>query len=276
MDFGMLSELLFIWIAVLGAIIGSFINALVFRFNSGETMMGRSHCMECKHVLSVLDLIPFFSYVFLRGKCRYCGEPISLQYPTVEIIGALLAVGVLMLNPLPLSFLLGFFFWMAVLFATVYDFRYQELPNDALLVIGLTGLATVFVNCDAELCRLVVPNLWSLLSGPLVALPLLAISAFSREQAMGWGDGLLMLGFGWMLGLTGGYSALFIGVWAGAIVGLLMVARERMRAVHAEGSVNGDNKVTMKSRIPFAPFLALGALAVYFFHANFLAILLAY
>ena len=270
-----MSEFLLIWSVLLGAIVGSFINALVFRYRSGETMMGRSHCMECEHVLSTLDLIPFFSYVFLREKCRYCSAPISFQYPLVELLGAALATGVFALNPLPLSFLLGFFFWMTVLFLTVYDFRYQELPNDALFMSGAVGLATVFVSCEAELCRRVEPGLWDALAGPLVALPLLAISGFSRERAMGWGDGLLMLGFGWLLGLTGGYSALFIGVWTGAIVGLLMVAWDRWRAVHAEGSANAYNKVTMKSRIPFAPFLTFGALAVYFFHANFLAILLA-
>ena len=154
-----MSEFLLIWSVLLGAIVGSFINALVFRYRSGETMMGRSHCMECEHVLSTLDLIPFFSYVFLREKCRYCSAPISFQYPLVELLGAALATGVFALNPLPLSFLLGFFFWMTVLFLTVYDFRYQELPNDALFMSGAVGLATVFVSCDAELCRLVVPHL---------------------------------------------------------------------------------------------------------------------
>ncbi len=262
-------------VAVLGAIAGSFINALVFRFHSGESMVGRSHCMSCKHTLSALDLVPFFSFAFLRGKCRYCGVPISIQYPLVELVGAMLSLGVFFINPLPLPFLLGFFFWMTILFAAAYDLKFQELPNNALMIGGMLGFLSIFMHCGLYSCTIISPTLTSLFSGPLVALPLLAISAFSRERAMGWGDGLFMLGFGWLLGLTGGFSALCIGVWTGAAAGVLMIIWQKFFTVHTNHSVNDDVRVTMKTRIPFAPFLALGAIAVYFLHANFLTALLA-
>jgi len=284
-------------VAVLGAIVGSFINALVFRFRLGEGMMGRSHCMACNHTLSALDLVPFFSFAFLRGRCRYCGVSISAQYPFIEAVGALLAVGVFLVNPLPLPFLIAFFFWMTVLFATVYDFRYQELPNNALIVCSVLGLASLFIQCSLDSCVIVVPTVFSMLAGPIVALPLFAISALSSERAMGWGDGFFILGFGWLLGVTGGFSALCIGVWSGAIVGLIMIAMEgfirkytspqlspsqeegagqKNRVMHTKHSANEHVRVTMKSKIPFAPFITLGALAVYFLHANFLAVLSAF
>jgi len=266
--------------ALLGAIAGSFINALVYRFHSGESMMGRSHCVKCRHTLSAVDMVPVLSFVLLRGQCRYCGEPISFQYPLVELTAAVLSAGILLFNPAPIPSLLAFFFWMTVLFAVGYDVRFQELPNKALLISGVLGFVIMAINYTVTDSYFPVPSWLALLSGPIVALPLLAISALSKETYMGWGDGLLELGFGWLLGITGGFSALFIGIWAGAIVGLTLVAWQsfhnrspKSASVHAMPSVTAVKQVTMKSRIPFAPFLALGALAVYFFHANFIAAL---
>ena len=278
---------------MIGAIIGSFINALVYRFRSGETMEGRSHCVSCNHTLYARDLVPIFSFLLLRGRCRYCKEFISIQYPLVELVAMFLSVGVFLLNPFPLPLLLAFFFWMTTLFSSVYDLRFQELPNNSLILGGLLGLATVFINCGGETCVPIIPALDMILAGPFVALPLLSISALSKERAMGWGDGFFMIGFGWLLGMSGGFSALFIGVWSGAIFGLLAIAWQYVyekilkpspqpspskgegATVHHRSSEDGHAKVTMKSKIPFAPFLALGAIAVYFFHANFLAMLLA-
>ena len=85
--------------ALLGAIIGSFLNALSFRFNTGRGMSGRSRCMHCGHTLSPFDLVPILSYLFLRGRCRYCDARLSLQYPLVEAVAATLAVLIYMAHP---------------------------------------------------------------------------------------------------------------------------------------------------------------------------------
>src|SRR3989344_6482284 len=93
----------------LGAILGSFINALVYRFNTGRGMGGRSHCMHCGHTLSAVDLVPVFSFLFLRGRCRYCGVKLSLQYPLVEVAAAVLSPAVYPPHPAPLEYAL----WLA-------------------------------------------------------------------------------------------------------------------------------------------------------------------
>src|SRR4051812_27470438 len=115
--------------AVLGAIGGSFLNALSFRLGTGRSVLrGRSQCMRCGHTLSALDLVPILSYVFLRGRCRYCGTKVSIQYPLVEAAGALLAFGIAALNPAPLSFAFYFLVWMTLLFVVVYDLRHYIIP----------------------------------------------------------------------------------------------------------------------------------------------------
>src|SRR3989344_3846242 len=79
-----------IFIFVIGICIGSFLNVVILRLEKSENLGGRSYCPNCKHSLAWFDLIPVFSFLFLWGKCRYCHEKISIQYPTVEIITAVL------------------------------------------------------------------------------------------------------------------------------------------------------------------------------------------
>lgn len=74
-------------IFLIGIVIGSFLNVCIYRIPKKETIVyGRSHCMTCNKEIKWYDLIPVFSYLFLRGRCRYCKEKISLQYPCVELI----------------------------------------------------------------------------------------------------------------------------------------------------------------------------------------------
>src|SRR3989344_1506226 len=96
-----------LFVAVFGAILGSFVNALSFRYNTGRSVVrGRSRCMHCGHTLDAVDLVPILSYLFLHGRCRHCGTRISVQYPLVEVVAAALSVGVYMLYPAPLSYVL--------------------------------------------------------------------------------------------------------------------------------------------------------------------------
>jgi len=82
-----------LFIFVFGLVIGSFLNCLIYRFETGGNFLkGRSFCPHCKHILAVKDLFPVFSFLFLKGKCRYCKKPISFQYPLVELFTGFLFV----------------------------------------------------------------------------------------------------------------------------------------------------------------------------------------
>ncbi|MDP4020740.1 MAG: prepilin peptidase [Candidatus Adlerbacteria bacterium] len=237
---------------VLGIVLGSFINALVFRFNTGRGMGGRSRCMHCGHTLSALDLIPVLSFLFLRGQCRYCGTRISLQYPLVELTAGALAL-LVYLTYWPDLVASGYWLvvWMTLLFIVVYDIRHGIIPWSVSGFLILLSLFYLFFFTE--------PTLWNILAGPLLALPLFLFSLVSRGTWMGWGDSALELSLGWLLGLTMGATALVLAFWSGAAVGIALLTLKR--------------GYKMKSELPFAPFLVLGALATHFFYVDFFATL---
>jgi prepilin signal peptidase PulO-like enzyme (type II secretory pathway) len=243
--------------AFFGAIVGSFINALSFRYGTGAGMGGRSRCMHCGHTLSAFDLVPIISFLALRGRCRYCSSRISLQYPAIEALATLLSLSLWVRFPSPLPYALSLVPWMGLLFILAYDLRHKIVPMGGLLFVVLAALLFSFHACVSA-CHIALPPTEMFL-GLTSALPLLLISAVSRGRWMGWGDGLLQLPLGLMLGLSLSWSGLFLAFWSGAIVGLLLVA-------YAGAKRRGG--VTMKSEIPFAPFLVLGAAAAYFFHVD--------
>ena len=237
--------------AGLGAIAGSFLNALSFRWGTGRSVLkGRSHCMHCGHTLGAWDLVPVASWVYLRGRCRYCGGRISAQYPLVECSAALLGVWTALIYHDPLTFAFWFVVHLILLFVLVYDLRHMIIPWGAsLLLMALSGVYLFFAGADV---------LWWL-SGPLLAAPLFLIFLLSRGRAMGFGDALLEVSLGWLMGFTMGLTALMLAFWLGAGVGIVLMLAGR--------------RYTMKSEVPFGPFLITGAWLTLLFHADFFSTL---
>ena len=254
-----------LFVAVFGAILGSFVNALSFRYNTGRSVVrGRSRCMHCGHTLAARDLVPIFSYLLLRGRCRFCGARISAQYPLVEAAAVLLSLGVYMLYSDVLSYAFFLFVWLIILFIVVYDLKHTVIPWLASVLLALLTFASLFL--------FTVPTLSALLAGPLLAGPLFLLSLFSGGRWMGWGDSAFELSLGWMLGATAGLSALALAVWSGAFVGVVLILSSKRPASIKTLS---SGRYTIKSEIPFAPFLGVGATLVFFFHVNFLSTLSA-
>ncbi len=253
---------------ILGAIVGSFLNVVVIRLGTGLSIVrGRSKCFSCGHTLAWYDLVPFFSYLFLGGKCRYCGSKITLRYFLVEFVTAILfALNALVFGgatnasvgvaPLPYVFLLLSLvitsFFVAIAF---YDFRHKVIPD--VLSYGAAAFALayalsgIFAGSD---------SLWRIAAGPLAALPFFFFWLVSKGEWMGLGDSKLTLSIGWWLGLSGALGAITIAVFSGAIVGVCVLFSEKIR----KGKVKWG-----KHEIPFGPFLILGALCAHFFAISF-------
>jgi len=205
--------------------------------------------MHCGSTLGASDLVPVLSWIFLRGRCRHCGTPVSVQYPLVEAAAALLSLGVYWLNPAPASYAFWLVVWMTLLFVVMYDLRHKVIPLSCSALLALLALGGLWWG--------VLPVGWgSWWAGPALAAPLLLLSLVSRGAWMGWGDGALELSLGWFLGVTAGLSALMLAFWAGACVGIVLLAARQ--------------GVTMRTEVPFAPFLILGATIAYFLHVDFL------
>lgn len=240
--------------ALLGAILGSFLNALLFRFNTGLSVLrGRSRCMRCGHTLGVTDLVPVLSYLLLRGRCRYCNTHISVQYPLVESFAAVLVAATYILHPDPLLFAYWTLVHLTLLFIFVYDLRHQVIPWSASLLL----LALALLHLWPPLFGGAMESAW--FAGPVLALPLFLFALFSHGRWMGWGDAPLELSLGSLLGLSAGLTALMLSFWVGALVGIgLLVLAKGYR---------------MRSEVPFAPFLISGAWVVHFFHVDFFPLL---
>ncbi len=239
---------------MLGTIIGSFLNVVVLRLGSGRSVTGRSACLSCGTTLEAVDLVPILSYLFLRGRCRRCGSRMSAQYPLVE-----LATGILFLLVALLPFSPYEMIYLAILVSLLvaiaaYDIRHKIVPD--VLVYPFIALALLHAAFAAFIFIPATPFALYVVSGFSFALPLVLIWYLSHGRAMGLGDGKLALGLGFMLGPIGTISAFVFSFWSGALVGVALIAIQRV-ALRARGKA-----LTMKSEIPFAPFLIFGAMLV--------------
>lgn len=242
--------------------------------------MGRSKCFSCKRTLAPIDLVPVFSYVAFGGKCRTCKSKISAQYPLVELSTGLLFVAVFNLFE-PLMYLQFTQFVAQVVYAliimsllvliTVYDMRHKIIPDAFVFIFASLSFATLFLGFDSfgEI-HTRVPALLELISGILLAFPFYLLWLVSDGRWMGFGDAKLALGFGWFLGLARGATAIIFGFWIGAGVSVTLLALSKISEKYAHKKILGIKlpKLSMKSEIPFAPFLIAGLLIVFFFGYN--------
>ena len=258
-----------------GAVIGSFLNVLILRFNTGATLGGRSKCFSCGRVLRWYDLVPVLSFFFLRGRCRFCKSKISVQYPIVELVTGLLFLGVFLkfivfavpFSTLPFTiFTFDLFILSLLVVIGVYDLKHKIIPD--WFAYSFAVLSLVKILLTVEFSALVFfPHVFDLIAGPAMALPLFLLWFVSSGRWIGLGDSKLALGIGWFLGFSQGVSAVIIGFWIGAVVGLSLVgfAKLGQSKFAPKFMLNfGLKNLTLKSEIPFAPFLILGLLVVYF------------
>jgi len=254
-----------------GLFIGSFLNVVLVRYNTGRTMVtGRSMCFSCGKTLAWYELIPVASFLLQDGKCRACKSNVSWQYPLVELAsGALFAMVVLFL-PVARENVLELLYYLSVvstlLVIAVYDLRHKIIPD--LFAYLFAGLGLVHLVASAGVLEVFHGEaLMALIAGPLFALPIAALWFFSDGRWIGLGDAKLALGIGWFLGLALGGSAMVLSFWIGAVVGLLLIGLARLRVRFMHGA-----RVSLKSEIPFGPFLILATLIVLFTHLNVFAL----
>ncbi len=253
-------------IFVFGLIAGSFVNCAIWRFGAGESALkGRSYCPKCKHQLSWFDLAPVFSFLILRGKCRYCQKPISWQYPAVELaMGGLFCAAALTVYPAifggrisPFLFLELAAYWLflaAMVMIFVADWRWYLIPDGALIagffaaliLLGARMAKDWFLFGQIDIGVAIDPLIGAAFAGALF----LAIFLASRGKWMGFGDVKLVFLMGFFLGFAPVLAALFLANLFGAIMGIGLICAKKKK---------------MSSQIPFGPFLVFGALAAIFF-----------
>lgn len=249
---------------ILGLLVGSFLNVVVYRLNVAETLViGRSKCPHCKTVIAWYDNIPVISFILLKFRCRNCKEKISFQYPLAEIFTGLIfaLVGYKYFDLSDTAtwataiYYLGIASFLITIF--VYDFLYMEIPG---LVLWPAVGWTVGFNLFFDWGRLDfgnnVMNL-ATYSGLLAAFAAFVIFfllvAVSKEKWMGMGDAYLVILLGLILGWPQILLGLMLAFSIGAIVGIILIILK---------------KKNMQSQIPFAPFLVLGTFIAMFWYGQ--------
>lgn len=247
---------------VIGLAIGSFLNVVIFRYNSGRGIAGRSFCGSCARKLAWYELVPLLSFAALRGRCRTCRARISWQYFLVELFTAVVFVlaHAHFLQSLPGSdrwvvIATQLLCWPLLIVIFIYDLKHKIIPDA--LAYGFAGVALAASLTSAFFNGFSPLAVMNLAAGPVLFIPFFLLWYLSGGRLMGLGDGKLAIGIGWFLGMSGGVSAILFGFWAGAIVGLASMAFQKVRRARAT--------MTMKSEVPFAPFLVAGIFAVSFF-----------
>jgi leader peptidase (prepilin peptidase)/N-methyltransferase len=224
--------------ALLGALIGSFLNVVIWRLPRGESLTRPgSHCPRCERSIAPYDNVPVLSWLVLRGRCRYCGAPISVRYPAVELLTAGVFAAVVAVRGFDEGLVLELPFVACLIALAGIDFDHRLLPNKIVYPMAVYGLVATLLVDQGDLLEHLVAG-----AGAFV---FLLVAALAYPGGMGMGDVKLAGAMGLYLGMSI-IPAMLIAVLGGTAVGIGIMVREGVGA--------------RKKAVPFGVFLALGGI----------------
>lgn len=235
---------------ILGTILGSFYMVVAERIPKGESIITPpSHCTNCNHRLTPLELIPIFSYIFQKGKCRNCKVKLSIMYPLYELISGLLFSLTYISFGLTYQLIIALTFVSLLLIIILSDIEYMIVSDGVLITFILILMLEIFLIYDYKVL------LDSLLNG-LIAFSIMFLlrllgNFIFKKDTMGGGDIKLMFIFGLVLDYKMAILSIFLGSFIGLPISLILV------------------KNKSNHEIPFVPFLAFGALVILLTQFNF-------
>jgi leader peptidase (prepilin peptidase) / N-methyltransferase len=252
-----------VWVAFVGAAIGSFLNVVIARVPAGESIVSpRSRCPRCGAPIAWYDNLPVLSWLLLRGRCRRCGTPISPRYLLVELLGAALALAAFARHGLGAAAAAEFVLAALLVALAFIDLATWLLPHALTWPLIATGLAAAALGVGTA------PSLASSATGAAAGFGAFAAIAWigrllARKEAMGWGDVWLLAGLGAWLGLAALLPVVLLASVQGSVVGLLLVAVGKAQpgpSPSAPDPADDADWVPPRNAVPFGPFLALAAL----------------
>jgi leader peptidase (prepilin peptidase)/N-methyltransferase len=249
-----------ILIFLFGSAVGSFVAVIANRFNTGLSFFkGRSICFSCNTQLQKKDLFPIFSFLFLKGKCRHCQSKIPKETIFVEILMGIFSVLAALKSGFFISdfslllttdYLLLTSIFGVILLISIYDLKHFIIPDSFLISFFVLSLLSFLILHNSYF---IIP---SIISGVVLALPFLLIFLVSKGTWFGFGDVKYIAVLGFFLGFSQGLSAIVLSFWIGAAFSLVAISLKRLTP-HINLPLLRNN-LTIKSEIPFGPFLSLG------------------
>ena len=240
--------MLYIAFFILGSLWGSFSNVCIYRLpNSGNVAKGRSFCPDCKNKIKWFDNIPFFSYLFLKGKCRQCSKPISFQYFIVELLTAISFVLIFHIYGVSITTLLLLILSIFFIIIFFIDLKHFIIPNELTFPLMIIGFLKSF---DPNLNQTIFPNYINSLIGGLFGYSIIWLIIFfykkvRKKEGMGLGDAKLMA----VIGFWFGWISIPFTIFISSTVALVIVI---------PSLINQSRK--MSSEIPFGPYIIIGCI----------------
>lgn len=215
---------------IIGAVFGSFLNVVIYRIPEKQSIaFPPSHCMECKHPLHIIDLFPIISWLLLRGKCRYCHHKISIQYPLIELLTAVLFSAFFLMFKLSIETILICLITLCFIPLAIIDIKYQILPNKLQIILGVLGIGTALYHIKFQNLFLydtinpLEPLYGALIGGGILFLiSLLGYFLYGRKQVMGMGDVKLLLIVGILCGFKHTLLILLCSILLAAAVAIIL------------------------------------------------------
>ena len=235
-------------VVIFGLVIGSFLNVCICRIANEESIIfPPSHCINCGYELKAKDLIPILSYIFLGGKCRSCKEKISIQYPIVEVLNAILYISIYLKFGFTLNLFKFCLLASLLIVIGIIDLKTKSVYNSNIVFGVISGL--IFVGLE-WLETGVIP--WNYITGAFIGFIVIYLIVI-LTRGMGEGDIDIALICGLFLGLKGILVTLFISVVLGGLVATVILILKLK---------------DKKAEIAFGPYLAIGGLIACLYGSN--------
>lgn len=226
--------IILLYIFIIGLVIGSFLNVCIYRIPVKKSLAkGYSHCPTCDHRLHAKDLVPVFSYLSLKGRCRYCQTSISKRYPIIELLTGLLFLIVYLVHGFTLQLLIFLPLTAILIVITMIDIDHMIIPDGLQITLFVLALCSLFIFDLSFLERII--------GFFIISLPFYLLLIFTG--GIGGGDIKLMAVCGFLLGWKVILVAAFLGIVVGGIGGLILLTRK---------------DISKKTEIPFGPYLCFG------------------
>lgn len=247
-------DVIMVYLFIAGLFFGSFFNCIANRLSKNESIIRPgSHCENCKHKLAWYELIPVFSYIFLRGKCKKCHTKLSVWYPLSEISTGIFFALSYMRFGFTIETLISIVIVSILIITFISDIKYYVILDEVIIVGLMLMIVLMYFNAGLNgLSKCLIGCLF--IGSVMTFIKLIGDKAF-KTDSLGWGDVKLSLIAGFILGIRLGALYIFIASLIALPFGIIFALKSKSRI------------------IPFGPFLSISLLVIYWFSPLFYSII---